>query len=266
MSNSIISVEKVSVFQNSIPILNHISWYVENHQHWILFGPNGSGKTTLLRLITGNLFPTEGSIITLGETIGKTDVWALNRKIGWISNALDQLIHGEDPAIDIVLSGFFAGTRLWFDVTPEQREMAMNILQKLDAKRFWDKPFELLSQGEKKRVLLARALVMNPKLLILDEPCEGLDLAARESFLQLLSTLIQTERDLNILFVTHHIEEIPSGFNYIFFLDHGNMFKQGKISDILTSESLSQLFHLDLKVVQQNNRYFCYLNGLEDVK
>jgi iron complex transport system ATP-binding protein len=241
------------------PILDGVSWEIRAGDRWILFGPNGSGKTSLLKIITGYEFATSGSVSLLGERIGGTYIPDLQKRIGWVSDALNPLIHGEDPVFEIVLAGAFAGTRLWYDTTPEQDARARLLLTQVGCLHLLSTPYETLSQGERKKIMIARALMNDPALIILDEPCEGLDLAAREQFLQVLTNLTQTHPAVAMVLVTHHVEEIIPAFTRMMIIRYGKMFARGQIRELLNSKNLSELFGMAIEIVPVGSRFFSRL-------
>ena len=169
-NNLVIDLKRVSYWRIEKSILKNITWQVKRGEHWVVYGPNGSGKTTLLKLLTGYLLPSEGRITILDQTIGETDIFELRKQIGWVSSSLETLIHEEDPVRDIILSGTSASTRLWDDPTPEQEVKAHQLMKQLGLDGLDQRLYEVLSQGERKKTLIARALMTDPKILILDEP------------------------------------------------------------------------------------------------
>lgn len=258
-NHSIIELDSISYRRKEQYILKNISWKIKPGENWVLFGPNGSGKTTLLKLLTGYIHPSEGTAYVLGERIGRTNLPELRKRIGWISNSIADLIHDDDPAIEIVLAGAEASTRLWFDPTTKHTDRAASLLHQLGCESVKEKPYGILSQGEQKKVLIARALMNQPHLLILDEPCEGLDIASRERFLQDLLKLESIAPRPTIIFVSHYVEEILPFFTNVLLLKQGNVFQTGTLETMMNSEVLSSLFDIPLEVNAKGNRYRAHI-------
>jgi iron complex transport system ATP-binding protein len=250
----VIQLSKVSYIRDERVILDDVDWTVDDGEHWIVFGPNGSGKTTLLRMINGYIWPTTGTVEVLGERFGDTDIPALRKSIGWVSRSLENLIHDDDPVIEIVKAGSFAGTVLWQDVDSQVEERARSFIDQLGITANLEQSYGSLSQGEQTKVLIARALMLDPRLLVLDEPCEGLDIASREEFLKDLPRLAAID-GLTVIMVTHHVEEIRLPFFKILVLKAGTVFARGSIETVITSEILSELFNMNIEVEQVAGRY-----------
>lgn len=251
----IIEVNNLTYRREDKLILDKISFQINWGEHCVIFGPNGSGKTTLLRCLTGYIFPSEGKVRVLGETLGETDVFALRRRIAWVSASLEEFFHNEDPAYEIILAGPTAGTRLWFDPNEKDEQKAKKIVEKLSIQSFMYTAWGDLSQGERKKVMIARGLMTNPELLILDEPCEGLDIAARETFLRDLAQITQFQSKPSILLVTHRVEEITPLFTKMILLKNGKKITEGNPNELLTSSVMSSLFGLSIKIEKRNDRY-----------
>ena len=254
-NHSVIELDSVGYRRKEQYILREITWNIKPGENWVLFGPNGSGKTTLLKILTGYIHPSEGVAHVLGERIGRTNLPELRKRIGWISTSITDLIHVDDPAIEIVLAGVEASTRLWFNPTLGHEARAKELLIQLGCLSTQNKPYGVLSQGEQKKVLIARALMNEPGLLILDEPCEGLDIASREQFLRDLLKLDSITPRPTIIFVSHYVEEILPFFTHILLLKRGNVFHSGTIQSLMNSEILSSLFEIPLEVTAKEKRY-----------
>jgi iron complex transport system ATP-binding protein len=243
-----------------LSILKKIDWNVKKGERWILFGPNGAGKTTLLNIIMGILFPSSGTAEVLGERIGHTDIWELQKRVTWVSSSIESRIHDEDPLIEIVLSGIQSATRLFFKPNSQQIDKAIQLMKMLNLEHRQETSWGLLSEGEKRKALIARALIIDPQLLILDEPCEGLDLGSREKFLKDLNKLMDSNRDLAVIMITHRVEEILDDFKYILVIKQGEVLKSGPINQILNETLLNTLFGIPIHFEEKNKRYVCFLD------
>jgi len=251
---TLFSVQNLSVHRNGTHILDRIDWTVKSGEHWTILGANGSGKTSLLTALTGYLTPTEGEITLLGEEYGASDWRELRKHVGIVSASISHLVHDEDIAVEIVAGGKEAMIGYWGKISRADLARARRLLGSLRigylAGRFWS----VLSQGERQRVLIARALMANPTILILDEPCSGLDPVAREKFLADLSRLAK-KRGPALVLVTHHVEEILPCFTHLLALRHGRITYSGPKAAGLNSKTLSHIFHAPLKVTQKDGRY-----------
>lgn len=241
--------------EREAPILNSIDWKVERGQHWVILGPNGSGKTSLLSAMTGYLAPTAGQISVLGETYGRTDWRELRKRIGLVSSSIRQLMEGHETALQTVISGRRAMIGLWGEVDPKERAQAIRILRQVEATPLRDRPWRVLSQGERQRILIGRALMARPRLLILDEPCAGLDPVARERFLQFLERLAKSRNAPTLVLVTHHVEEIMPAFSHVLILKDGKTLISGVKNKVLTQAVLSRAFDASLRLHKQHGRY-----------
>lgn len=251
----VIQLENVSWRRQGIEILRDISWQVKIGEHWAVLGLNGAGKTSMLNMVNGYIWPTTGKVSVLGETFGQTDIHELRKSIGWISSALGQRINGRHPAEDIVISGKYAAIGLVFqDATKEDKEVAYDWMKQLGVDHTYGQAYEKCSQGEKQKLLIARGLMANPKLLILDEPTSGLDFIAREELLGTIELLGRSKAAPTIIFVTHHVEEILSIFSHVLMLEDGKVYTQGKREEVLTNEHLSALYKRDIEIAWRNNR------------
>jgi len=248
MSQAVVELEKVTFCRKQRTILSEVSWRIETGQHWALLGANGSGKTTLLKILTGYEWPTFGSVKVLGERFGKCDIRRLRQLIGWVSCAMTQRLPMQDETVEVVASGLDASIGLYRQITQDERDKAMAVLQQLRAESIAEQPYGTLSQGEMQKVLIARALVCEPRLLILDEPCIGLDPAARQRFLCDLSAMAQPKHSPTLILVTHHIEEIGPWIRNVLLMKDGRVLTQGTPDQTLTSERMSELFEVACQV------------------
>ena len=254
-----IHLQGVSVIKNKNILLKEIDWHVNKGEHWSILGLNGSGKTTLLNVINGYLFPTIGYVEVLGELFGKTYIPDLRKKIGIVSTSLQHQIQDFETVLSIVLSGKFASIGLWEEVEQKDVEMAQHYMQLLHCDHLQDQQYGILSQGERQRVLIARALMANLELLILDEPCNGLDLIAREELLHFIETLSTNKDCPTMIFVTHHVEEVLPCFEHTLLLKSGEVFKSGLTKELLTEENLSAFYERPISVQMQQNRMWIAL-------
>lgn len=241
-----ISLQNVRFVRNERTIIDHISLEMKKGEHWVLLGRNGSGKTTLLELINGYVFPTSGTVSVLGHRYGSVDLRDIRREIGYMSQSLLDKFVLRDPVWEIVASGKYAWLRVYQKMPREVVDQALDILTDLNISHLRNQPLGTLSQGERKKVLLARSLMQNPKLLIMDEPCSGLDLYEREKFLEDIQNL--EGRDLQMIYVTHHSEEIVPVFTHAALIHEGRLIAAGPKEEILTGKNMSRLFSLKVEV------------------
>lgn len=252
----VVELVGVSVVRGRNTLLHDIDWTIEEDQRWVIIGPNGAGKTTLLQLLSASWHPTTGSVALLGESMGAVDVFELRPRIGVTSTALaDRIPRGESVG-NVVVSASYAVIGRWreaYDVMDLQR--AAHLMEQLQVGHLSRRTFGTLSEGERKRVQIARALMTDPELLLLDEPAAGLDVAGREQLLATLSDLATDPMSPAMVLVTHHLEEIPAGMTHALLLAEGGAVAAGPIRDILTSDLLSRTFGLPLEVTEQSGRW-----------
>ena len=261
---SIVDAQNVSVFRNGSPILRSVSWRIAAGEHWALLGANGSGKTTLLKIMAGYEWPSEGTISVLGNKYGHCDLREHRKQIGWVSAALEQKLPGRDTVLEIVLSGIDATLGVYRAFDEDEIVRARECLRLMNLNSFANRTFGTLSQGEQQRALIARALVRKPALLILDEPCAGLDPAAREGFLENLDALAAAPDAPALVLVTHHIEEIRPWVSRVLALREGAAVYRGPTGDALTNEVLGTVFERPCWVVRENGRYRLDMRALRD--
>jgi iron complex transport system ATP-binding protein len=252
---SILAVSGLRVERSGTVILDGVSWRVERGQHWVILGANGSGKTSLLSALTGYLTPTAGEISVLGKMYGRSDWRELRKQIGLVSSAVRQMMAADEPALETVASGKFAMIDFWGKLSRADKTRALRILRRIECSPLAQRPWRVLSQGERQRVLIGRALMARPRVLILDEPCAGLDPAAREHFLQFLQRLGKRKRAPTLVLVTHHVEEIMPVFTQVLILKQGRTLAAGKKSSRLTAKLLSQAFNAGTKLQIKAGRY-----------
>lgn len=251
----VLHLEDVSLKRDGKWILQHVDWQIKKGENWVLFGLNGAGKTAILNMLNAEYFPTEGKVTVLGMEFGKTYLGEkLRRKIGFISSAVQQKFHPGDNAFEIVLSGAFASIGLYETPTDEIRKKAVNLLEELGCIQYANRNYLTLSQGEKQRVLIARALMADPQLLILDEPANALDFIAREQLLETIESIAKQPDAPTMIYVTHHVEEILPVFNQTLLLKAGQVFAAGDTKKMISSEQLSRFFELPVGVFWHGRR------------
>ncbi len=255
MPTPILQVSQLTIVRGGTRILDGISWAVQEGEHWVILGSNGSGKTSLLSALTGYLSPTRGEIAVLGERYGASDWRELRLKVGLVSSSIRQMMAEAEPALHTVISGKYAVIDLWMRIKKRDRAEAMAILEQVEAGYLAERPWGVLSQGERQRVLIGRALMARPRLLILDEPCAGLDPLAREQFLEFLQRLGGRPDSPALLLVTHHIEEIVPVFTHALLLREGRLLAAGGKVPTLTSANLTEVFGAPCRVTRRSGRY-----------
>ncbi|CAI6081335.1 ABC transporter ATP-binding protein [Cohnella sp. JJ-181] len=227
-------------------ILNGVDLTVKAGERWVLLGRNGCGKSTLLEMITGYMFPTSGTVDVLGHRFGRVDVREVRKKIGNIGPSLIEKLIGRDPVWEIIVGGMNAYLRIYEEIPEEVKARAREELDRVGLGSRFEQPFGTLSQGERKKALLARTMMADPELLIMDEPCAGLDLYEREKFLDSLETL--SKRVQGMLYVTHHIEEIVPLFTHVALMAEGRIIAAGPKREVLTAELLRDAYEVPVQV------------------
>jgi len=240
-------------------VLHDVTWEVKRRENWVIVGPNGAGKTSLLRLLNGYHWPSSGKARVLGKKFGSVDLRELRKKIGLVSSYITDWVPADERVLDVVLSGKDASIGFWKPSSPEDNRLAVSALGALGCERYKDSRFGRLSQGEKQKVVIARALMARPRLVALDEPCAGLDIIGRE---RLLSTLrrLASRGSPSLIYVTHRIEEIPEGFTHGILLKGGKIVKMGMTNEVLDDESLTACFGVKVKVNRWRNRYYAMVD------
>nr|WP_259275937.1 ABC transporter ATP-binding protein [Micromonospora chalcea] len=252
----VVSLDGVGVKRSGTALVHDVDWQVELDERWVVLGPNGAGKTTLLNLASGRLYPTNGVAHVLGERIGRTDVNELRTRIGLSTATLAERIPADERVTDVVVTAAWSVVGRWresYDRTDEARAAAL--LRQLGVGHLADRAYGTLSEGERKRVQIARALMTDPELLLLDEPAAGLDLGAREDLVARLAELAYDPDAPAMVLVTHHVEEIPPGFTHALLLREGGVVAQGLLADVLTADNLSKTFGLPLVVTRSGDRW-----------
>ncbi|GAE28401.1 ABC transporter [Halalkalibacter wakoensis JCM 9140] len=251
-----VSLKDVTWKREGKAILNHISWDVNENEHWVILGLNGSGKTSILNVLTGYQWASSGVVQVLGQTFGETNVPELRKSIGWVSSSVDDRFsaRGTDTALEVVLSGKHASIGLYEEVTNDDKIRAKKWLKELHIESLENRHVMSLSQGEKRRVMIARALMASPDILILDEPCNGLDIFSREQLLETIQTLATTKGGPTLLYVTHHIEEVVPAISHALLIHNGSIVAKGEKRTTLTENNLEKTFQLPVSLTWEDER------------
>ena len=253
---SVLELTDVSVVRDGNTILDSVSWAVDSDERWVVLGPNGAGKTTLLSVASASIHPSSGTARVLDDTLGKVDVFELRPRIGFASTQLARRVPESETVLDVVLTAAYSVTGRWneqyddIDTRRARRVLAEWKLDHLEGRRFGS-----LSDGEQKRVQIARAVMTDPELLLLDEPAASLDLGAREELLQLLGGYASSSQAPGIVMVTHHVEEIPRAFTHALLLKQGRIQASGPLAEVITAENLTETFGMDITVEQHDGRF-----------
>jgi iron complex transport system ATP-binding protein len=253
---TVLDFNNVTVLRDQKPILNNVDWQVQSNQRWVIVGPNGAGKTTLLRVAASQIHPSTGTAKLLGSTLGQVNVFDLRTRIGFASNAMSSHIPNSETVLDAVMTASYGITGRWnekYDDVDERR--ARRVLAEWQLDELADRPFGTLSDGEKKRAQIARSVMPDPEILLLDEPVASLDMAAREHTITVLGNYASAPTAPAIVMVTHHIEEIPQGFTHALILSRGQVYAAGEIDSTLTTEKISGAFGFGLEVTRDGHRF-----------
>jgi iron complex transport system ATP-binding protein len=253
---AVLELADVTVRRGQSTLLDSVSWDVEEDERWVVLGPNGAGKTTLMQLCSAQIHPTSGVVGILGEVVGTIDLFELRPRIGWTSAAVAERIPRHELVRDVVVSASYGVVGRWRERYEElDHARAAELLADVGATSLLDRTFGTLSEGERKRVQIARALMTDPELLLLDEPAAGLDLGGREDLVQTLSRLALDEYAPATVLVSHHVEEIPPGFTHALLLREGRVVAAGPLPHVLTEELLSEAFGMPLALSVADDRY-----------
>jgi iron complex transport system ATP-binding protein len=256
MSSPVLEFSNVSVVRGGTRILDQVNWAVGADERWVVLGPNGAGKTTLLQIAAAAMHPTSGFATLLGERLGKSDVFEIKPRIGLASSAMAKRIPADEVVLDVVLTAAYAVTGRWNEVYEDvDVNRARRVLGEWKLSAFDDRRFGTLSDGEQKRVQIARAVMADPEVLLLDEPAASLDLGSREELLQLLGGFASNPKSPAMVMVTHHVEEIPPGFSHVLLLADGAVTAAGPIHEVLTSENLTTTFGLPIELTSADGRF-----------
>jgi iron complex transport system ATP-binding protein len=254
---AVINLHGVTVQREGVPVLRGVDWRVDAADRWVILGPNGAGKTTLLQVAGARMWPTAGTVEILGARLGTVDVRTLRPRVAVVSGAVTRQLRADVLARDVVASGRFGALETWWNrYTDEDWEKAHALLALGGVADVGDRPFGVISEGERQQVLLARALMSNPELLLLDEPFAGLDLGARERLLLRLTGLAADLSNPPIVLVTHHCEEIPPGFTHGGLVANGELVASGRLEEVVTSALVSSCFGIDVTVGTTDGRWW----------
>ena len=253
---SVLQLTDVSVVRDGNTILDSVNWTVNPDERWVVLGPNGAGKTTLLRIAAAALHPSSGTALVLEEQLGKVDLFELRPMIGFASTAMARKIPRNETVLDVVLTAAYSVTGRWNEEYEEiDLRRAQRVLSEWGLEGFAGRRFGSLSDGEQKRVQIARSVMTDPELLLLDEPAASLDLGAREELLGLLGGYASSPASPAIIMVTHHVEEIPQGFTHAMLLSKGRIVAAGPLAEALTSATLTETFGIEIGLTEADGRY-----------
>ena len=252
----VLQFSDVSVVRSSNVILDRVDWSVEGDERWVVLGPNGAGKTTLLQLAAALLHPTSGQVTVLDGALGSVDLFELRPRIGFASTAMARRIPRDETVLDVVMTAAYSVTGRWHEEYEDvDKRRARRVLAEWKLDSFADRRFGDLSDGEQKRVQIARSVMTDPELLLLDEPAASLDLGAREELIKLLSGYASESDAPAMVMVTHHVEEIPRGFDHALLIADGEVHAAGPIDEVLTSDNISNTFGVQLEIDAHDGRY-----------
>ncbi|GGF27292.1 ABC transporter ATP-binding protein [Williamsia phyllosphaerae] len=253
----LIDFADVTLVRDGSTLVGPITWQVELDERWVVIGPNGAGKTSLMRMAAAETHPSSGTAVLLGERLGHTDIRDLSTRIGVTSSMLAERIPDHELVTDLVISASYSVLGRWREDYEEvDRAQAVETLESMGAEHLADRRFGTLSEGERKRVLISRALMTDPELLLLDEPAAGLDLGGREELVARLGVLAADPDAPATVLITHHVEEIPEGFTHALLLKEGGVVAQGLLEDVLTAENLTAAFSQNISLDRLDGRYF----------
>jgi iron complex transport system ATP-binding protein len=254
--DTVISFDRVSVIRSGNFLLRGMTWQVELDERWVVLGPNGAGKTTLLNLASGRLHPSRGTAWVLGERLGRVDLNELRTRIGLTTGRIADQVPPDERVLDVVVTAAWSVVGRWREsYDPQDERRARGLLEQLGIGPLADREFGTLSEGERKRTQIARALMTDPELMLLDEPTAGLDLGGREDLLARLTELAVDPDAPAMVLVTHHVEEIPPGFTHAMLLREGTVVAAGLLGETMTADNLSKTFGLPLIVERRGDRY-----------
>ena len=254
--STVLQFDNVSFVRDGRPILDEVNWKVDDSERWVVLGSNGAGKTTALKLATGHEYPTKGTVDILDQRLGRVDVFELRTRIGFAASAQARRIPAGEAVLNTVLTAAYAVEGRWNEEYDDlDVRQARRVLGEWNLDHLADRTFGTLSDGERKRVLIARATMTDPELLLLDEPSASLDLGSRENLISMLSGYAQSPVSPAMIMVTHHVEEVPPGFTHVLMLNEGKVTAQGPIAETLTAENLEATFGMPFLLAELHGRY-----------
>jgi len=254
---TVLNLSQVSVRRGERTILGPLDFAVSEGERWVILGPNGAGKSTLLKLMAAINFPTKGTVEILGSKMGRVDLFEFRPRVGFCSSAMADVIPSDELVKDVVLTAAYAVFGRWnenYDLWDESRAIAL--LTTFGVRHLGDREYGTLSEGERKRVQISRALMADPEILLLDEPAAGLDVGGREDILSRFANFSRDSHAPVTILVTHHIEEIPTGTTHALLMKDGLIAVSGPVDDVITSEHVSAVFGLPISVLKENERFF----------
>jgi iron complex transport system ATP-binding protein len=256
MSDEVLRMRGVGVRREKSMLLRDVDWTAHEDERWVVIGPNGAGKTTLLQVAAAQMFPTTGTVDIMGQRLGQVDVFELRNRIGLASAVVADRVPAAEKVIDLVLTATYAIIGRWKeDYESADVTRAVELLDALGCAHLIRRRFSTLSEGERKRVQIARSIMPDPELLLLDEPAAGLDLGGREDLLRRLSALARDPKAPMMVLVTHHVEEVPPGFTHAILLRKGGVVAAGEIGEVFTERNLSSCFGVSLSVEHRQSRW-----------
>ncbi len=247
-----IRLQHINFVREQRAILHDVNLHMKNGEQWVILGRNGSGKTTLLEMISGYLFPSSGQVEVLGQRYGEVDLREVRKRLGYISQSLFEKLTLRDPVWEVVVTGQFAYLRMYEAIPEAITDKAIGMLEQLNIAHLRDQPLGTLSQGERKKVMLARTLMADPEIIVMDEPCSGLDLFERESMLESIGTL--RRNNVQLIYVTHHMEEIIPLFTHVALIEEGRIIAAGEKEQVLTAEHLRRAFKVNVLIEWDHGR------------
>nr|WP_154983547.1 ATP-binding cassette domain-containing protein [Paenibacillus xylanexedens] len=256
---SVVVMENISLRREENQILDDVHLRIEPGEHWVILGRNGSGKTTLLEMMNGYMFPSSGRIEVLGNVYGQCDVREVRKEIGYISQTLIEKLTLRDPVWEVVATGAYAFLRFYQTIPDEVKTKAMQLLEEMGFAKLANHSLGTLSQGERKKVMLARSLMAEPKLLIMDEPCAGLDLYEREKMLIEIDRLRQ--RNMTVVYVTHHVEEIVPLFTHVALIRDGRIAAAGPKHEILSEDTIKHTYDIPVEIQWHEDRPWIHVRS-----
>jgi len=253
----VLELSGVTVRRDGVPILAEVDWRLCREERWVVLGPNGSGKTTLLQVASARLWPTAGTVEILGQRLGRVDVRTLRPRVALVSGSVTRQLRADVTAREVVASGRHGALETWWNTyTPDDWEKADHLLERGGVAELGDRSFGVISEGERQQVLIARALMSEPEMILLDEPFAGLDFGARERLLVHLAGLASDPASPPLVLVTHHCEEIPPGFTHAGLVSGGRLMATGPLDEVITSENVSACFAIPVTVGCTDNRWW----------